>query len=76
MNLVYERVLRASKEFEGKVIIEQYDTVDREVMEEWGIADGLYIDGRAMRMGPPPSYEAIRKRIGKRARRKKNQTSA
>ena len=71
MNLVYERVLRASKEFEGKVNIEQYDTVDREVIDEWGITDGLYIDGRNIRMGPPPSFETIRKKIEKRARRKK-----
>jgi hypothetical protein len=69
MNLVYERVLRASKDFEGKVDIEQYDTVDREVMDEWGIADGLFIDGREVRLGPPPSYAKIRKKIEKRARR-------
>jgi len=71
MNLVYERALRASEEFEGKVSIDQYDTVDKEVLNEWGITDGLYIDGKAMRMGPPPSYDKIRKRIEKRARRKK-----
>ena len=71
MNLVYERALRASEEFEGKVSIDQYDTVDKEVLNEWGITDGLYIDGKAMRMGPPPSYDKIRKRIERRARRKK-----
>ena len=71
MNLVYERALRASEEFEGKVSIDQYDTVDKEVLNEWGITDGLYIDGKAMRMGPPPSYDKIRKKIEKRARRKK-----
>jgi hypothetical protein len=71
MNLVYERVLRASKEFEKKVNIEQYDTVDREVLDEWGITDGLFIDGREIRMGPPPPYDKIRKKIEKRARRKK-----
>ena len=71
MNLVYERALRASKEFEGKVSIDQYDTIDKEVLNEWGISDGLYIDGRSIRMGPPPSYDKIRKKIEKRARRKK-----
>ena len=72
MNLVYERAIRASKEFEGKVNVEQYDTVDKEVLNEWGITDGLYIDGKAIRMGPPPSYDKIRKKIEKRARQKKS----
>jgi hypothetical protein len=72
MNLVYERTLRASGEFEGKVCIDQYDTVDKEVLNEWGISDGLYIDGKSIRMGPPPSYDKIRKKIEKRARRKKS----
>jgi hypothetical protein len=71
MNLVYERALRAADEFEGEVDIKQYDTVQKEVLNEWGISDGLYIDGRPIRMGPPPSYDKIRKKIEKRARRKK-----
>jgi hypothetical protein len=69
MNLVYERVLRASKDFEGKVHLAQYDTVDRKVLDEWGITDALFIDGREVRTGPPPSYEKIRKKIERRARR-------
>jgi N-acetylglutamate synthase-like GNAT family acetyltransferase len=73
MNLVYERVLRASREFEDKISIAQYDTVDREVLDEWGITDGLFIDGREIRMGPPPSYDKIRKKIEKRAKRKRSQ---
>jgi len=69
MNLVYERVLRASKDFEGKVHLEQYDTVDREVLNEWGMTDALFIDGRQVRTGPPPSYEKIRKKIERRTKR-------
>jgi GNAT superfamily N-acetyltransferase len=69
MNLVYERVLRASSDFEGKVNIQQYDTVDREVVDEWGITDALYIDGKQVRTGPPPSYDKIRRKIEKRAKR-------
>lgn len=70
MNLVYERALRASEEFEGKVDIKQYDSVDKVVLNEWGITDGLYIDGKAIRMGPPPSYNKIRKKIKRKAKRK------
>jgi GNAT superfamily N-acetyltransferase len=72
MNLVYERVLRASKDFEDKIVIQQYDTLDREVLNEWGITDGVFVDGRELRMGPPPSYDKIRKKIERRARRKKS----
>ncbi len=69
MNLAYERTLRASGQFEGKVELTRYDTLDREVFEEWGISDGIFIDGRELRTGPPPSYEKIRKKIHRRARR-------
>jgi GNAT superfamily N-acetyltransferase len=71
MNLAYERVLRASREFGDKVSIDQYDTVDPAVFEEWGISDGLFIDGREVRTGPPPSYARIRKKIERRTRRVK-----
>jgi hypothetical protein len=69
MNLVYERVLRASKDFEGKVKVVQYDTVDPKVVDEWGITEALYIDGKQVRTGPPPSYDKIRKKIERRAKR-------
>jgi hypothetical protein len=38
--------------------------------EEWGITDGLFIDGREMRVGPPPDYEKIRKKIARKAIKK------
>ena len=72
MNLVYERALRAADEFEGEVDIKQYDTVQKEVLNEWGISDGLYIDGKAVRLGPPPSYHKIRKKIEKKVNRRKS----
>lgn len=68
-NIAYERTLRASREFDGKVNVNNYDTLDREVFEEWGISDGIFIDGREVRTGPPPSYEKIRKKIARRAKR-------
>jgi hypothetical protein len=66
MNLVYERSIRASKEFEGKVEIKEYETLNSEIVEEWGITDGLFIDGKEVRTGPPPSYEKIKKKIARR----------
>jgi len=55
MNITYERTLRASKEFEDRIELKEYDTINREVIYEWGITDGIYIDGKAIRTGPPLS---------------------
>lgn len=72
MNIAFERTLRASEEFKDKVSITEYDTVDPEVMKEWGISDGIYIDGKQLRTGPPPKYEKVKKKIGKRVRKIKS----
>jgi len=71
MDLAYERALRASKEFEGKVEIKEFKTIDREIVHEWGIFDGLFIDGKEVRTGPPPPYVKIKKKIEKRVKRLK-----
>ena len=36
---------------------------------EWGISDALYIDNKAVRTGPPPSYEKIKKKITRKVRK-------
>jgi hypothetical protein len=71
MNMVFERALRASKEFEGKVEVNVYETTNREIIKEWGIVDGLFIDGKEVRTGPPPSYDKIRKKIAQRVKKLK-----
>jgi len=68
MNLAGERALRASKDFGDRINITEYDTLDKQIVNEWGITDGLYIDGREIRTGPPPSFDKIRKKIEKRVR--------
>jgi hypothetical protein len=68
-NLVHERAKRAAAEFSDKVVFEEYRTTDRAVLLEWGIADALFVDGKPVRTGPPPSYEKIRGIVEKRARR-------
>ena len=42
---------------------------DRQVLLEWGISDALFIDGKEVSTGPPPSYESIYKLIAKRLRK-------
>ena len=66
---VLERAKKAASELGDKVVFRAIDTFDRETFLEWGITDGLFIDDREVRTGPPPSYEKIRKLIAKRVSR-------
>jgi len=68
-NLTYERAKRAAATFGDSVAFQEFDTSDRATLLEWGISDGLFIDGRPVRTGPPPSYKKVRGLIGKRVRR-------
>ena len=66
MNVACERAKRASLEFPGKINLQEFNTIDKEIVNEWGISDALYIDGKEVRVGPPPAYKTIRKKIEKR----------
>ena len=68
-NIVYERARRAASALGDRVVFNGIDTSDRDTFLEWGISDGLFIDGKAVRTGPPPSYEKVHKLIAKRVRR-------
>jgi GNAT superfamily N-acetyltransferase len=68
-NLACERAKRACLEFSNKAVFKTVDTTDRSVFAEWGMSDALYIDEKEVRTGPPPSFEKIRKLIGKRVKK-------
>lgn len=68
-NIVFERAKRACMEFGNKVEFRGFDTSDRKVFAEWGIADALFVDNKLVNTGPPPSYEKIRNTIAKRVKR-------
>ncbi len=68
-NAAYERAKRASREFGDRVVFREYDTLDRSVLEEWGLVDAIFIDGKNIGSGPPPSYERIKKKIERRVKR-------
>jgi len=70
-NMVFERAKRAASEFGDKVIFTEINTFNRETFLEWGIADALFINEKEIRTGPPPSYEDIKKKIGKRVKKLK-----
>ena len=65
-SLVFERAKRAAAKFGSDVVFQPIDTFDRDTFLEWGISDALFIDGKQVRTGPPPSYAKIRKIIAKR----------
>ena len=66
MNMAYERAKRAAAEFGDKVSFRTVDTLDRDVFKEWGEPDAIFVDGKGLRMGPPPTYEKIRRAIDRR----------
>lgn len=65
-NIVFERTKRAAKDFEDSIVMEVIDTINRTLYNEWGIFDGVYIDGKTVQKGPLPSYEKIYIMIQKR----------
>lgn len=69
MNMVMERAKRAAAEFGDKVEFRMIDTFERPAFLEWGISDGLFINNRPVRTGPPPSYDKIKSKIAKRVKK-------
>ncbi|MBI4952893.1 MAG: GNAT family N-acetyltransferase [Myxococcales bacterium] len=65
-NLCAARAERACRELGDAVAYREIDTSERAVVARWGDADALYVDGRPVRNGPPPSYTKLRARIAKR----------
>lgn len=69
MNMAFERAKRAAAESGDKVEFRPVDTFDRAAFREWGEPDAIFVDGKGLRMGPPPSYKKIRRAIAKRVRK-------
>jgi GNAT superfamily N-acetyltransferase len=72
-NMVYERAKRACAEvgalYPGKVSFREFDTMEKAALASCGQTDALFVDGKQVRTGPPPSYDKIRKIIEKRAKK-------
>ncbi|GAB4303312.1 MAG: hypothetical protein Kow0090_18890 [Myxococcota bacterium] len=69
MNIIYERAKRASQEFGDKVVFKEVDTCDRECIAQCGLSDALFIDGKEISFGPPPSYEKLHAIIAKKVKK-------
>lgn len=68
-NIVYERTKKVCEQFKEKVIFQSIDTSDPKNFKEWGIVDAIYINGKALTFGPPPSYEKIYKIVSKKTKK-------
>ena len=68
-NIVFERAKRAASEFGDDVVFERIDTAEKAAMLQWGQSDALFVDGRSVRTGPPPSYDRLRKRVARAVRK-------
>jgi GNAT superfamily N-acetyltransferase len=65
-NLVYERAKRAAGEIGDEVVFREIDTSERSSVAEWGVSDAVFVDGKNLQKGPPPSYQKIYKAIARR----------
>jgi GNAT superfamily N-acetyltransferase len=68
-NLTYERAKRAAAEFGEAVAFREVDISERSAVAEWGVSDSVFVDGKNLQSGPPPSYTKIRKAIARRVSR-------
>ena len=66
---LFERAKRAALEFGGNVNFQAVNTLDRNTFLEWGISDALFINGKPVRTGPPPSFKKIRKKIARQVKK-------
>jgi GNAT superfamily N-acetyltransferase len=64
------RTERAARALEGAVDFELVNTRPPAVRDAWGIADGVFVDGRRLTHGPPPSYQRVVRTIERAVRRR------
>jgi hypothetical protein len=68
-NIVYERAKRAAQAHGDDVVFESTDTTEQAAMIACGQSDCVFVDGKTLQKGPPPSYDRISKVIAKRKKR-------
>ena len=64
-NLVYERAVEVADELGPDVHVNTVDTSDRATLLGCGHADAVFVNGRPLQRGAPPSLRAIRRRVGR-----------
>lgn len=72
MNLAHERAKRAAEELGPPVAFVSVDTSEPAAMRHHGHTDSVFLDGKPLQRGAPPSYAKIRRRASRRVRRLKH----
>ncbi len=65
-NVTHANAEKLAAEFPGKVELLKLDTTDPAVLQEWGIGEGLYINGKEVRSAPPLAYEVLKKKVSRK----------
>lgn len=65
-NITAERIKSIAAEFPDKIILDEYDTLDQELMDTWGLSDAIFLNEKQILAGPPPSYAKLRKMVLKK----------
>ena len=68
-NLAFERARRAAAGFGDRVVVREVDTLDRANLLAWGESEALWVDGRQVATGPPPTEAKLARLIARRVRR-------
>ena len=65
-NVVYERAKRAAEAIGAPVVFEEVDTSEHNDMVRCGRSDCIFVDGRILQKGPPPSYAKVVRKLERR----------
>lgn len=65
-NLVYERARKAADELGDGVVFVTIDVADKADLVRYGHTDEVFVDGKPVQRGAPPSYRKIKKKIERR----------
>lgn len=68
-NLVHERAKRAADALGDDVVFESVDTIEKPAMIRCGQTDCVFVDGKTVQKGPPPSYDRIYRMMARRVSR-------
>jgi len=68
-NLVFERARKAAEELGERVVFVTIDVADKKDLVHYGHTDGVFVDGKPIQRGAPPSYGTIKKKMEKRLQR-------
>jgi GNAT superfamily N-acetyltransferase len=68
-NLSVERARRAAAAVGDRAVYREIDVSEHAAMAEWGRSDEIFVDGRQVRTGPPPTFRKLRALVERRARR-------